>query len=227
MSGGIGLAPLGRRRGSGFSRPARWPRPRGAPPEATRRARSGRRAAHSPALHRRVWASHPDSRSGSRGSISVGYAEQREHAAEVARGVEEVGIARGRVPGVREPRLQQRSGGAHHEERQPHREREQRAARPSTGLASPPRSRLGVDTEGQDGQGHGRAGRRCSEAWRADAQPAPCWRGRRRSRRGARPGRRPCRCSTPRACRRGAAGSSCRPSAAPRTGASPTNSVGA
>ena len=46
-------------------------------------------------------------------------AEQGQHAAEVARGIEKIGIAGGRMARAREPLLDERRGGADYEERQP------------------------------------------------------------------------------------------------------------
>jgi hypothetical protein len=77
--------------------------------------------------------------------------QQGEHAAEIARGVEEVRIARRRVTGVREPRLQERGGRADHEEGQAHGEREQEQhVQHRADLAAVHQGR--VDAEGQDGQ---------------------------------------------------------------------------
>ena len=146
-----------------------------------------------------------------------GVAQQRQHAPEIARGVEEVGVARRPVTGVREPVLQERRGRAHHEEGQAHREREQdEHAQHGVGLAAGQAAR--VDAEGQDGERARRAAPGAGSS-AGGCRATPWWRGHRHSRRGARPGRTPCTCSRRRACRRGAAGSSCPPSAAPRTGA--------
>ena len=98
-----------------------------------------------------------------------GVAEQREHAPEIAGGVEEVGVAGGRVPGVREPVLQERRGRAHHEERQAHRDREQdEHAEHRVGLAAGQAAR--VHAEGQDGEGDGEQ-RQVQERLPADAEP--------------------------------------------------------
>ena len=51
--------------------------------------------------------------------------QQREEAADIAGGIEEIRIVRGRMVGAREPCLQQRRVGGEREERQPDRDREQ------------------------------------------------------------------------------------------------------
>ena len=218
------LAPLGgrgrRRRRGRHAAGVRCGRgPRGAPPRGDDGAEDDQDGEQEiadgpqPCLREPPGISEPEPRLDQRG-----VAQQREHAAEIAGGVEEVRIAGGGVPGLGEPPLQERRGRAHHEERQAHREREQERARRARGWPRRPGQPARVDAEGQHGERHGEQ-RQVQDRLPADAEPRRAWRGRRRSRRGARPGRTPCRCSRRRACRRGAAGSSCPPSAAPRTGA--------
>ena len=51
--------------------------------------------------------------------------DQRQEAADIARGIEKIRVLRGRMIGAREPGLQQRPVGREREERQPDRDREQ------------------------------------------------------------------------------------------------------
>ena len=98
-----------------------------------------------------------------------GVAQEREHAPEIARGVEEVGVAGRRVTRVREPALQERRGRAHHEEGQAHREREQdEHAQHGIGLAAGQAAR--VHAEGQHGEGDGEQ-REVQDRLPADAEP--------------------------------------------------------
>ena len=145
-----------------------------------------------------------------------GVAQEREHAPEIARGVEEVGVARRPVTAVREPVLQQRRIALTTKKGRPT-DSESRRSTPRTGLASPPGSRLASMPSGRTASGTASSARCRIVCRRMPSQP--WWRARRRSRRAAWPERTPCTCSRRRACRRGAAGSSCPPLAAPRTGA--------
>ncbi len=96
-------------------------------------------------------------------------AEEREHAAEVARGVEEVGIAGGGVTGVGEPLLDEGRGSADHEKGQPHREGEQdEHVEDGIGFAAAQES--GIHGEGQDGKGKREQGE-MEEHLGAEAEP--------------------------------------------------------
>ncbi len=82
-----------------------------------------------------------------------GIAHQGQHAPEVARRIQEVGIVRGGMAGVGEPLLQQRRGRAHHHERQPHRERDQgEHVEDRVGLASPQPARVDRERQHREGQ---------------------------------------------------------------------------
>ncbi len=96
-------------------------------------------------------------------------AQEREHAAEIARRVEEVGIERGRVSRVSEPALQERRGRAHHEEGQADREGKQ-DQHAQHGIRPGSRQACGVDAEGQEGEGRGQHGQ-VQDGLTRDAEP--------------------------------------------------------
>ena len=78
--------------------------------------------------------------------------EQREEAADIAGGIEEIRILRRRVVGAREPGLQQRAVGGEREERQPDRHREQAEQPERLARARRPAPAVG-DRERQDEAG--------------------------------------------------------------------------
>ena len=170
-----GPAPLGglgrRRRRGRHAAGVRCGRgPRGAPPDGDDRAEDDQDGEQEiaegpqPCLREPPGISELEARLDQRG-----VAQQREHAPEIARGVEEVGVAGGPVTRVREPVLQERRGRAHHEEGQAHREREQdEHAQHGVGLA--PGQAARVDAEGQDGERDGEQ-RQVQDRLPADAEP--------------------------------------------------------
>ena len=146
-------APLGRGRRALRLRDSGRGGGRGLPPE-------GQRAERDENGQRRV-AQAPERGLGEPGrSLQVqvrlhqgGIAQEGQHAAQVAGRVEKVGIARGGVPGVGEPPLEQRGGGAHHQEGQAHRQREDREdVQHRVGLAAAQQARAHRERQDREGQ---------------------------------------------------------------------------